>query len=44
MFSDWSYSIIDDKTFYAMKDNGASTQDILEYCEITNAKIKGTLF
>ncbi|MBQ9183204.1 MAG: DEAD/DEAH box helicase family protein [Neisseriaceae bacterium] len=44
MYADWSYSIIDDKTFYAMKDNGASTQDILKYCELTNAKITGTLF
>ena len=44
MYSDWSYSIIDDTTFYAMKNKGASTQDLLEYCKITNAKIQGTLF
>lgn len=40
----WSYSIIDDTTFYAMKERGASTQEILEYCKITNAKIEGKLF
>lgn len=40
----WNYSILDDNTFYAMSSRGASTQNILEYCKITNAKIQGTLF
>lgn len=40
----WSYSILDDTTFYAMKDRGASVQELLEYCKITNARIQGTLF
>lgn len=44
MYATWYYSIVDDKTFYKMKDNGASTQDILLYCKLTNAKITGTLF
>lgn len=44
MNANWSYSILDDTTFYAMKDRGANTQDLLEYCKITNAKIQGTLF
>ena len=43
MGADWSYSILDDKTFYAMKDKGANTQDLLEYCKITNAIIDGVL-
>ena len=44
MYSTWSYSILDDATFYAMKNRGASTKDLLEYCKVTNAKIQGTLF
>ena len=40
----WNYSILDDSTFYAMSTKGANTKEILEYCKITNAKIKGTLF
>ena len=44
MFSSWSYSLLDDNTFYSMKGRGASTKDILEYCKLTNAKIHGTLF
>ena len=44
MHSNWSYSIVDDTTFYAMKNRKASVEDILEYCKITNAKIQGTLF
>ena len=43
MGADWSYSILDDNTFYAMKDKGANTQDLLEYCKITNAIIDGVL-
>ncbi len=44
MSSTWSYSLLDDNTFYSMKERGASTIDILEYCKLTNAKIQGTLF
>ncbi|MBR1617768.1 hypothetical protein IJ670_06405 [bacterium] len=44
MNSYWSYSIVDDVTFYAMKNKSANMQDILEYCKITNAKIEGRLF
>ncbi len=44
MHSNWYYSILDDTTFYTMKDKGANTKDLLEYCKITNAKIYGRLF
>lgn len=44
MSATWNYSILDDSTFYAMSTKGANTKEILEYCKITNAKIKGTLF
>ena len=40
----WSYSIIDDNTFYSMNTRGASTEDILEYCKLTNSKVEGKLF
>ncbi|MBR3501628.1 MAG: DEAD/DEAH box helicase family protein, partial [Alphaproteobacteria bacterium] len=43
MNSDWHYAILDDNTFYLMKDRGASTKDMLDYCKLTNAKIAGTL-
>lgn len=43
MHAIWQYSILDDTTFYAMTERGASTKDLLEYCKLTNAKIKGTL-
>jgi len=44
MDSVWAYTILDDITFYAMREKGASTRDFLEYCKLTNAKVKGTLF
>lgn len=40
----WNYSILDDATFYAMSNQGVSTQELLDYCKITNAKIEGKLF
>lgn len=40
----WNYSILDDTTFYAMKDKGASISDMLEYCKLTNGKIDNKLF
>lgn len=39
----WHYAILDDSSFYVMKDRGASTKDMLDYCQLTNAKIKGVL-
>ena len=44
MNSSWSYSILDDTTFYSMKNRGASVKDLLEYCKLTNGKIEGKLF
>lgn len=44
MNSVWKYSLLDDTTFYAMYDKGASIQEILEYCKLTNGKIEGKLF
>lgn len=43
MNSTWHYTILDDNTFYLMKDRGASTKDMLDYCKLTNAKVTGTL-
>ncbi len=43
MNSTWHYTILDDNTFYLMKDRGASTKDMLDYCKLTNAKVSGTL-
>ncbi len=43
MNSKWHYAILDDSSFYVMKDRGASTKDMLDYCQLTNAKIKGML-
>ena len=43
MNSKWHYVILDDSSFYVMKDRGASTKDMLDYCQLTNAKIKGML-
>lgn len=39
----WHYAILDDSSFYVMRDRGASTKDMLDYCQLTNAKIKGVL-
>lgn len=39
----WHYAILDDSSFYVMRDRGASTKDMLDYCQLTNAKIKGIL-
>lgn len=43
MNSTWHYAILDDNTFYLMKDKGASTKDMLGYCQLTNAKVAGRL-
>lgn len=44
MYSIWSYSLLDDNTFYSMNERGASIKEILEYCKLTNGKIEGKLF
>ena len=43
MNSTWHYTILDDNSFYLMRDRGASTKDMLDYFKLTNAKIKGVL-
>jgi type III restriction enzyme len=43
MVGDWSYIILSENQFYQLKDNGASTQEILELAKINVANIKGTL-
>lgn len=43
MNATWHYAILDDSSFYVMRDRGASTKDMLDYCQLTNAKIKGIL-
>lgn len=43
MNSTWHYALLDDNTFYLMKDKGTSTKDMLDYCQLTNAKIAGRL-
>lgn len=40
----WHYILLGDSTFYSMKDDGAGLGDIFDYCELTKAKIEGTLF
>ena len=44
MNANWHYSILDDNTFYLFRDRNASSQDMLEYCKLTNAKVNRTLF
>lgn len=44
MNSYWYYSLLDDTTFYSMNERGASIQEILEYCKLTNGKVEGKLF
>lgn len=44
MNATWHYSLLDDNTFYSMKNKNASTKDMLEYCKLTNGKIEGKLF
>jgi type III restriction enzyme len=35
----WHYVLLGEKTFYGMKDKEASTEEILEYAQMTKAKI-----
>ena len=44
MDATWNYSLLDDNTFYSMSNRGATTQEILEYCKLTNGKVEGKLF
>lgn len=44
MNATWNYSLLDDNTFYSMSNRGATTQEILEYCKLTNGKVEGNLF
>ena len=39
----WSYILLGEKTFYGMKEQGATTEEILEYAKLSKSKIKGTL-
>ena len=44
MNSIWHYTILDDNTFYMMKDKGANLSDMLQYCELKQQKVSGRLF
>ncbi len=44
MHATWHYVILDDNTFQLRKAQGATTQDVLEECKLTNTKVEGTLF
>jgi len=39
----WSYVLLGEKTFYGMEEQGATTEEILEYAKLNKSKIKGTL-
>ncbi len=39
----WSYVLLGENTFYGMKEQGASTEEVLEYAKLNKSKIKGTL-
>jgi len=39
----WKYTVLGEKTFYAMSSNGATTEEILNYNLMSKSKIKGTL-
>jgi len=39
----WSYVLLGENTFYRMSEQGANTQEILEYAKLTKSKVKGTL-
>ncbi|MCL5090116.1 MAG: DEAD/DEAH box helicase family protein [Candidatus Marsarchaeota archaeon] len=40
---EWHYVLLGEKTFYSMKEQGATTEEILEYAKLNKSKIKGTL-
>ena len=39
----WSYVLLSQGTFQRMRDQGATTCEILEYAKLTRAKVRGTL-
>jgi type III restriction enzyme len=43
MDSIWSYVLLGEKTFGSMKEQGATTEEILEYAKLNKSKVKGTL-
>lgn len=43
MNATWHYSILDDSSFYLMRDRGASAKDMMSFCQLTNEKVKGVL-
>ena len=43
MSANWSYVLLGEKTFYNMRDRGASLKEILEYAKMTKFKVAGTL-
>ena len=43
MSANWSYVLLGEKTFYNMRDRGASLKEILEYAKMTKYKVAGTL-
>lgn len=40
----WHYSLLDDSTFYRLKETGACLHDILQYSELTQNKVQNSLF
>ena len=40
----WHYSLLDDSTFYHLKETGAALKDILQYSELTQNKVQNSLF
>ena len=40
----WEYVLLGENTFYGLKANGASMEEILEYVKVTEGLVKGELF
>ncbi len=40
----WEYVLLGENTFYGLKENGASMEEILEYAKVTEGLVKGELF
>jgi type III restriction enzyme len=40
----WEYVLLGEKTFYSLRDKGASSVEIFEYARLTKNKIEGILF
>jgi type III restriction enzyme len=41
---EWVYVILDENTFYSLRDRGASIQEILEYGKLTRQVVERELF